>query len=411
MYKKIFCFIVCITILVSTNISIVTFDGTVQPYEEMEYNYDLVSKDDWENTEIGEYPIDVDSEIWSQLSYSEAAAACDMPKEYAESLTTEELVDYAVNYPFLMDIFAYDNFTDGMNHLVNKSSVFEELFSRVDCYDELIAEYLELDIDYEEVSKSHDVCDTNYDIEVFIEIYLGLNYDLLSYKQAERFIEEYEVKFSSMNEECQESSFSTFVYDAIDEKMGAIPTSAIPENLTTKFVHSSEECTVATTSSNYKICSNCQALVLETFINVNGKDVLCYEWISGGMTAEDILNTDNYVTSAHPSFYRLRSASSKYNCHSYAWYSESYSNVYWINDPSPIYENANYWLLLDTQTGNLQADDRITFWSSGKIAHSAIAESSTVCRSKLGHWGIYRTTISEMESFYGASSIEVYTSN
>lgn len=57
MYKKIFCFIVCITILVSTNISIVTFGGTVQPYEEMEYNYDLVSKDDWENTEIGEYPI------------------------------------------------------------------------------------------------------------------------------------------------------------------------------------------------------------------------------------------------------------------------------------------------------------------------------------------------------------------
>lgn len=27
-----------------------------------------------------------------------------------------------------MDIFAYDNIADGMNHLARKSSVFEELF-------------------------------------------------------------------------------------------------------------------------------------------------------------------------------------------------------------------------------------------------------------------------------------------
>lgn len=80
--------------------TVVLSENEDKPYEEMDYNLDIVSKEDWENTAIGEYPIDVHSAEWNQLSSSETAAACNMPKEFAESLTTEELVDYAVNYPF-----------------------------------------------------------------------------------------------------------------------------------------------------------------------------------------------------------------------------------------------------------------------------------------------------------------------
>ena len=145
-----------------------------KPFEEMDYNLDRVSKEDWENTDIGEYPIDVHSTEWSQLSYSEAAAACNMPKEYAESLTTEELVDYVVNYPFLMNILAFDNIADGINNLANKSSAFEELFSRSDCYDKLLIKYLNMEIDYTELAKSDDVCETGYDAELFIEAYIRI---------------------------------------------------------------------------------------------------------------------------------------------------------------------------------------------------------------------------------------------
>lgn len=56
------------------------------PYEEMNYNLDIVSLEDWENTEIGEYPLNEQSENWRLLSSCETAAACNMPKEYAESL-------------------------------------------------------------------------------------------------------------------------------------------------------------------------------------------------------------------------------------------------------------------------------------------------------------------------------------
>lgn len=143
-------------------------------------------------------------------------------------------------------------------------------------------------------------------------------------------------------------------------------------------------------------------------ITVNGAEVYCKKWISGGWSAGEILNWDNYMTSVHPSFYKLRSASCKYNCHSYAWYSESYSNDYWIDEPSPIYGNTDYWSLWVIPMRNLQSGDRITFWSGGALLHSAIVDSMTTCTSKLGHYGVYQTTISEMESFYGASSTEAY---
>lgn len=163
MYKKVLSFILALlavgtltcmlTIVLSTSIPVSAMETSTtecQPYEDMDYNYDIVTKEDWEKTEIGEYPIDVHSEIWNQLSVSETIAACNMPKEFAETLTTEELVEYAVNYPHLISILTFNTISDGMDGLERKSFVFEELFSRADCYDKLIEKYLEIDIDYAE---------------------------------------------------------------------------------------------------------------------------------------------------------------------------------------------------------------------------------------------------------------------
>ena len=213
--------------------AIISSETPNKPYIEMDYNLDIVSEEDWENTSVGEYPIDILSAEWNNLSYSEAAAACNMPMQYAESLTTDELVDYALNYPFLMDILAYDNIEDGMNHLVNKSGVFEELFSRTDCYDELLDEYLEMQIDYVAVAESNDICETDYDKELFVEAYMGLSYDLLSDEQAKKFVEEYGNNFSDRNTEYQDSELAMIFYEAVEEKMGIISEDAVPGSVAT----------------------------------------------------------------------------------------------------------------------------------------------------------------------------------
>lgn len=374
------------------------------PYEEMNYNLDIVSLEDWENTEIGEYPLNEQSENWRLLSSCETAAACNMPKEYAESLTTRELVKYALNYPFLMDILFYDNVTDGINHLANKSYVFEELFSRTDCYEELIESYSDMEINYYELQNTNDICETNYDAELFVEIYIGLNYDLLSEEQAETFVDDYEVKFLEMNNECGDSMLATLFYDAIEETMEVIPDSAVPNAISEKFVETTDEAEMRASF----ICSECGATLSATTITVNSKSVSCYKWVSGGYSSSDITKLDNYMASNYSSYTKVRSASSKYNCHSYAWYSTSSSNIYWINDPSPVYGNTNYWTLWVIPMRNWQSGDRITFWSGSTLLHSAIVNSSSTCTSKLGHYGVYKTTISEMKSLYNSSSVEAY---
>ncbi len=166
---------------------VVLTENKDKPYKETDYNTDIVLLEDWENTAIGEYPLDANSAEWSQLSFSERAAACNMPKEYVQSLTTEELVDYAVNYPFLMDILAFDHIEDGMDNLAKKSYLFEELYSRADCFDELLTEYLNMGINDTTFADSEDACYTNYGSKVFLEAYIELNHDLLSEEQAEKY--------------------------------------------------------------------------------------------------------------------------------------------------------------------------------------------------------------------------------
>ena len=120
--------------------------------------------------------------------------------------------------------------------------------------------------------------------------------------------------------------------------------------------------------------------------------------------ADDIEKLDKATAKIYPTYTKVSSASSKYNCHSYAWYYESEKNIYWINDPKNIYNNTNYWKLWKKTMRDIKSGDRITFWKNGSIQHSAIVNSSKKCTSKLGHLGVYKTTISEMKNMYGSTT-------
>lgn len=52
------------------------------------------------------------------------------------------------------------------------------------------------------------------------------------------------------------------------------------------------------------------------------------------------LNT-SYIN-AYPNATFVSTSTSKYNCHSYAWYSESTSNTYWMNNPSAYMSDGSY---------------------------------------------------------------------
>lgn len=111
---------------------------------------------------------------------------------------------------------------------------------------------------------------------------------------------------------------------------------------------------------------------------------------------------------AHQAFGRLYTYSSyvspaslKYNCHSYAFYSQSTSNPYWMNGPSvDKYMTDGSYYQLSTPTSN----DRVHWHNgdhSGVIVGVGQQAGNVTVISKYGNYGVYRAFISDVSSAYG----------
>lgn len=123
---------------------------------------------------------------------------------------------------------------------------------------------------------------------------------------------------------------------------------------------------------------------------------------------------------------RVSRGSCKYNCHSYAWYSQSTSNYYWINDPTPYMESGVY---TKKYSGTINTSANITSVRSGDIIfygdvdgdintwHSAIycAQTNTgaplaahKCISKWGSLGLFEHSLSTVPAGYDTSLISAW---
>lgn len=116
-----------------------------------------------------------------------------------------------------------------------------------------------------------------------------------------------------------------------------------------------------------------------------------------------ILNSvDSSMAEGYQVAIKLDGATAKYNCHSYAWYSQEYSNnTYWMNYPQAYYQSAGsvYVETITPATGDIIC----YFDSAGNNMHSGIVVSVTsgtsneVCgnsnlvtvQSKWGQAGLY----------------------
>jgi hypothetical protein len=109
---------------------------------------------------------------------------------------------------------------------------------------------------------------------------------------------------------------------------------------------------------------------------------------------------ESYQQDNYPSVTILRNPTNRYNCHSYAWYSTSTTNVHWMPYPTPYMTDGSY-----TQVGTAVSLTTIpsAISNSSKVVwlqsvgnnsylpiHSGIKYSSTLITSKWGAMGLYR---------------------
>ena len=120
----------------------------------------------------------------------------------------------------------------------------------------------------------------------------------------------------------------------------------------------------------------------------------------------------------------IRVGSCKYNCHSYAWHSQSVNNIYWINDPTGYTTSGNYTYVYGGNVSSnilysgVHMNDKI-FYQAPSTAnmHSAIfidnpysgtPLAQALVESKWGIYGVFHHRLTEVPSAYDYSYISIW---
>ncbi len=95
---------------------------------------------DWSQT--GVYPITPEDPEWKELSYQTLIVRLNMPDDILEKQSMEQLTVWFANYPYLIDIYAFDRVEYGFASLMSKSNICKKFLCQPDA-GHYIIEYLE----------------------------------------------------------------------------------------------------------------------------------------------------------------------------------------------------------------------------------------------------------------------------
>ena len=79
------------------------------------------------------YPLQPDTPEWkATISRMERAAACQIPEDILPAMTTRALAETVLNYPFMVDLYAWNTTSIGFHVLLEDFNGLRELVSRPD---------------------------------------------------------------------------------------------------------------------------------------------------------------------------------------------------------------------------------------------------------------------------------------
>ncbi len=80
-----------------------------------------------------DYPIKPGTKEWKSIEIrADRVDACQIPKDILEKLSTDELLETCLNYPFIIDVFAYNDIQAGFLKLLSEFNGLQELINRQD---------------------------------------------------------------------------------------------------------------------------------------------------------------------------------------------------------------------------------------------------------------------------------------
>ncbi|MBO5283552.1 MAG: hypothetical protein J6B43_10605 [Lachnospiraceae bacterium] len=371
---------------------------------------------DWET--IGVYPINVYDEEWADMTFAERLQALALPEELVDSLSTEDLAEWALAYPYLGARVLHDSAKGYMDFLLRNSYLFRSLFAREDANEVLLNKFDDLKVNYnmlinQNTAGSDTFTESGYVKELFLQSYFATVIDELSVTEKAALRDILEEKYIAKSGICQNFTTATLFYADVLSEYGEIPAellistdivideAAIGNDISDPTSIDSDGFTNSGQIATY----NGGNYYVGTYSKY-GVSVNCYKFCSGELSSAEATDYENLISTLYPSWEKVTSATRKFNCHSYAWIEQSTSNVYWLINPNAFATSSSF-RYIGANGGANKGDHIIIINSYGESEHSLISTStgtnsnSINTISKCGSAGIYRAVLADIILEYG----------
>jgi len=268
------------------------------------------------------FPVLPGTDAWNDLSPAERRASTYIPAEKISMMTTAALLETVLNYPYFVDLYAFDTLELAYARVSARFPALAELINRSDA-----VQTVSLFSDVELQSATTDYSRV-WDLEL--------------------------------------------LDDLIDLQSETTPI----------FPRYTPETVETPNGSDVDVYYNMSWLDHSLMYNYNGSNS------KAERKTQEMLE-------AYPSTVLLASYSQKYNCHSYAWYSTSTSNMYWMPEPDMYIDDESY------TSSTYVSGARVTYTVSGNIDHSAIVAydgmsvSNVTVNSKWGVLGLFQHALED----------------
>lgn len=323
----------------------------------LEQDFENSDLESWR--ELGEkdyYPI-TKTEQWTEMDRTQRITACQLSPEQMQTMPTEEMLWAVLKCPFMVELYVFDSYRAGFLHLYDQFPALGALTAREDYGGVLIDTYGHIP-----VATSETLAEDNYIFLLSVLEILVAQPEMtgcLTDAEREEIVRIAERKHE---EKCDTAEINggnaTTFYEAVAET----PNSALACAATTATLYTPNK-TAVTVTDNYAIS----------------------DWTS---TEKNELNA--YFDTAFPTAVRIQDPSKRYNCHSYTWYNNVFSNYYWMDDPRAYMTDGSYTNIRYPVAGYK------AFWDlDGSLDHfhSAIVISTgnyALFESKWGSAGVYQ---------------------
>lgn len=334
------------------------------------------------------FPVVPGSSEWEKfISKQDMVDACQVPEDKLKNMTTEALLETVLNYPLITDYIAFNTFEDACNMVSSDFNGFNELFSREDVTSVILNRYATSNVLYE--------INDNTDSKRFMEP-----------ATIEYLIVCNEIKNGKMNDE-EAKQFAEIHNEKVIDRYQAEIYSANSE------VYLLQQAGGTTKARAGEILTPVPVGTVKTPKGTNVQDV--YQRSPEVTDAEKEMYTRE-IDSRYPHTSKLSEATVNYNCHSYAWYSTSTSNPYWIGFyivPDMYMTDGSY---IQTTSNSLATGTKM-WYNNGE--HSAIFRNymtilgsvTMAAESKWGMCGLYSHPYNHCPYYSEAGSITYWIRN